>query len=433
MTGLRSHAPHSNACGEIVSRSPTDKVVTVVGAGIVGICTALSLLECGAKVRLIDSNTPGQGASFGNAGIISPWAVVPQSMPGQWKQIPGWLLDPQGPIHLPLRSMPQFIPWGLQFLFAGRHARVLEVSEAMAVLNAPSITLYKRLLAGTGHEDLICDSHYIHAYRDATKVNTNGLAWELRRSQGAEINIIDSVELRRIEPALSHDYKAAIVIKGQARARDPGRICSALTYKIRALGGDVQKCSVKRLTPLEGSWRIDTDQGVLDAETVVIAAGAGSAALLKQLGLKVPLQAERGYHVMFENPGVTLNNSVMDVDLKFVSSTMMGGLRSAGTVEFTHADAPPTRKRAQMLIGQTKTMLPDLDIAKTTDWMGVRPSFPDTLPALGPVKGFPGLFAAFGHSHFGLMMAPKTGDLVADAVLERRNNIDLAPYRLDRF
>ena len=136
---------------------------------------------------------------------------------------------------------------------------------------------------------------------------------------------------------------------------------------------------------------------------------------------------------MFENPGVALNNSVMDVDLKFASSTMPGGLRSAGTVEFTRRDAPPTEKRAQMLIRQTKTMLPDLDTATTSSWMGVRPSFPDSLPALGPIKGFQGLFAAFGHSHFGLMMAPRTGDLVADAVLGHRSNIDLAPYRLDRF
>ena len=409
------------------------KVVTVVGAGIVGICTALSLIERGAKVRLLDRAAPGQGVSFGNAGIISPWAVVPQSMPGQWKRIPCWLLDSQGPIHLPLRYMPRFMPWGLRFLLAGREARVRELSEAMAVLNKANIALYRELLAGTDHEDLVCDSYYIHTYRDASHARTDGLEWDLRRAQGAEVCVVGGAELRRIEPALSGIYKAAIVIKGQARARDPGRIGSVLAEKFRALGGEGRQCAVKRLRPLDAGWQIDTDQGALDADCVVIAAGAWSADLLKPLGIKVPLQAERGYHVMFENPGVELNNSVMDVDLKFASSTMAGGLRSAGTVEFTRRDAPPTEKRAQMLVSQTKTMLPDLDTTTTSRWMGVRPSFPDSLPALGPIKGFQGLFAAFGHSHFGLMMAPRTGDLVADTVLGHRSDIDLVPYRLDRF
>ena len=168
-----------------VTGDTPDQAVTVVGAGIVGICTALSLIERGAKVRLIDRAAPGQGASFGNAGIISPCAVVPQSMPGQWKRIPGWLLDPQGPIHLPLQYMPQFMPWGLRFLLAGREARVREVSEAMALLNKANIALYQQLLVGTGHEDLICDSYYIHTYRDPSKARTDDLEWDLRRAQGA--------------------------------------------------------------------------------------------------------------------------------------------------------------------------------------------------------------------------------------------------------
>ncbi len=407
------------------------KSVTVVGAGIVGICTALSLIERGATVRLIDRSAPGQGASFGNAGIISPWAVVPQSMPGMWKRIPGWLLDPQGPIHLPVRNVPGFVPWGLRFLLASREARV--ISQAMGVLNDSNIALFKKHLAGTGHEDLVRDSYFVHAYRDASKVNTDGLEWDLRRGRGADVSVTDGAELRRIEPALSTVYKAAILIKGQARARDPGRIGSVLTEKFRALGGEVERRAVKGLTPLAKGWKIDTDQGPTEADDVVISAGAWSADLLKSLGVKVPLRPERGYHIMFENPQVELNNSVLDVDMKFVSSTMTGGLRSAGTIEFTRRDAPPTERRANMLIEQTKYMLPDLDATATSSWMGVRPSFPDSLPAIGPVPGFNGLFAAFGHSHFGLMMAPRTGELVADLVLGRRSNIDLTPYRVDRF
>lgn len=407
--------------------------VTVIGGGIVGICTALSLVERGARVRLIDRDEPGQGASYGNAGVISPWSVVPNSIPGLWKNIPGWLLDPEGPIHLPLRKLPKFVPWGLRFLSQGRASRVRKISAAMATLNLHSIELFRRHLAGTNHEHLIRDSMYVHVYRREKDVSLTNLENDLRRAAGADVEPVDGAELRRIEPALSTDYKAAILIKGQARAHDPGKIGQVLADKLQKLGGEILRRTVKRLDRWENGWKIATDNGVLEAEQIVIAAGIWSAALLKPLGISLPLAAERGYHVMFRSPGVELDNSVMDTELKFVSSSMEGGLRSAGTAEFTDIDAPETRARAQILVRQSRRMLPDLNTSDTQSWMGVRPSFPDSLPALGPIPGQSGLFAAFGHSHHGLMMAPKTGELVADCVMGRRSNIDLGPYRTDRF
>ncbi len=407
--------------------------VTVIGGGIVGICTGLSLVERGARVRLIDRSEPGQGASHGNAGVISPWSVVPNSVPGLWKKIPGWLLNPEGPVHLPLRKLPAFVPWGLKFLAQGRASRVRKISGAMATLNLHNIELFRRHLAGTSHENLIRDSMYVHAYRRAKDVSLINLESDLRRAAGADIERIDGAELRRIEPALSPGYQAAILIKGQARARDPGRIGQALADKLQKLGGEVLRRTVKGLERQENGWKIATNNGDFEADQIVIAAGAWSAALLKPLGLELPLAAERGYHVMFRNPGVELENSVLDTELKFVSSSMEGGLRSAGTAEFTDIDAPETKARAQMLIRQSRRMLPDLNTSDIQSWMGVRPSFPDSLPALGPIPGQSGLFAAFGHSHHGLMMAPKTGELVADCVMGRRSNIDFGPYRMDRF
>lgn len=410
-----------------------DLPVTVVGGGIIGICTALALAERGATVRLIDRDEPGQGASSGNAGVISPWSVVPQSMPGLWKHIPGWMLFPDGPIRLPIAYIPRFLPWGLKFLRAGQKTNVSDISAAMHTFNNANIELYRRLLAGTGHENLIEDSVYVHVCRNRKHANVEGLGWDLRRKSGAELEVIDGVELRRIEPALSKDYQAAILIKGQARVRNPGRLGQVLTEKFQRMGGEVWRATVKALVQSEAGWRIETDQGALAAETLVVAAGAWSAKLLAPLGLSLPLEAERGYHVMFKTPGVELNNSIMDVDLKFVSSSMEGGLRSAGTAEFAGLDAPPTDARAQMLIRQSKTMLPDLDISATETWTGIRPSFPDSLPVLGAVPDRKGLFATFGHSHFGLMMAPRTGELLADTVLGKRINTDLTPFRIDRF
>ena len=407
--------------------------VTIVGAGIVGICCALSLQEKGKRVRLIDRAEPGQGASYGNAGVISPWSCVPQSMPGLWKQIPGWLLDPEGPIAIRPGYLPKAIPWALKFLLAGRKGRVGAISEGMAGLVRPSVDTYRRHLAGTGHENLVQDSWYIHVFRKAGAANLEDLGWRLRAAQGAPMELVTSDELREIEPDLSPDYQAAVLIKDQARALAPGRIGAVLADKVRDRGGEFIRAEARRLMPRNGGWSVATDQGEIHADQVVTTAGAWSMELLAPLGVRLPLEAERGYHLVFRNPGVSLNHSIMEVDGKFVTSSMEMGLRSAGTAEFAGLDAPPNYARARMLARQTKRMLPNLDTSDTEEWMGARPSLPDSLPCIDEIPGQPGLFAAFGHGHYGLGMAPMTGRIVADLVTRTTSNLDISPYRSTRF
>lgn len=407
--------------------------VTIVGAGIVGICCALSLLEKGKRVRLVDRHDPGQGASSGNAGVISPWSCVPQSLPGLWKKIPGMLVDPLGPVTIPLLQMPKMLPWAIKFLRAGRAGNINAISEGMAALNRPNIDLYRHHLAGTGHETLLQDSWYIHAYRNAASIDLDDFAWRLRATQNAPIEVVDGAQLREIEPCLSRDFQAAILIKDQARALSPGRIGAVLAQKVTALGGEIIQAQVKDLRPQGSGWIVTTDRGDIPSMQVITALGAWSAKLLSPLGVRVPLQSERGYHLLFKDPGVALNHSIMDMDGKFVTSSMEMGLRTAGTAEFTDADAAPNYKRARILAELTKRIVPDLDTRNTEEWMGVRPSMPDSLPCIGAVPDQPGLFAAFGHSHYGLGMAPMTGRIIADLVTHTRPNIDLAPYAVDRF
>ncbi|MGI9383954.1 MAG: NAD(P)/FAD-dependent oxidoreductase, partial [Methyloligellaceae bacterium] len=351
--------------------------VTIVGAGIVGICCALSLLEKGKSVRLIDKDAPGQGASYGNAGVISPWSCVPQSLPGLWKKIPGMLLDPEGPVAIRPGYLPKFLPWALKFLGAGRADRVTAISGAMAALNRPNVDIYRRHLAGTGHENLLQDSWYIHAYRNAAAVDLDDLAWRLRAAEGAPIEVVNGEQLREIEPSVSRDYQAAILIKDQARTLSPGRLGAVLAEKVARLGGEIVQARVHQLVRDEDGWSLATDRGDLRSAQIVAAAGAWSTQLLKPFGVRVPLEAERGYHLLFRNPGVTLANSVMDVDAKFVTSSMEMGVRSAGTAEFAGRDAAPNYRRARMLAKQTKRILPDLNTEDTEEWMGVRPSLPD--------------------------------------------------------
>ena len=411
----------------------SDKTI-IVGAGIVGICCALSLREKGAKVRLIDREEPGQGASFGNAGVVSPWSCVPQSLPGLWRSIPKWLLDPNGPVAIPPGYLPKFLPWALKFLRAGRLERVRAVANAMDALNRPNVDLYRHHLSGTGHEGLLRDSWYVHAYRKAADADLTSLAWQLREAHGAPVEAIDGDELREIEPALSKDYEAAILIKDQARALSPGRICSVLADKFRSMGGKVHRATVHHLAPSgNGAWRLATNLGEFESPQVVLAAGAWSARLLQPLGLRVPLEAERGYHLVFQDPGVTLNHSVFEVESKFVASSMEMGLRSAGTAEFAGLDAPPDYRRARIFECLTKRMVPGLNTGSASEWMGVRPSLPDSLPCIGEIPGQPNLFAAFGHSHYGLGMAPMTGRIIADLATGGAPNLDLAAYSIRRF
>lgn len=407
--------------------------VTIIGAGIVGICCALSLQERGVKVRLIDRGAPGQETSFGNAGVISPWSIIPQAMPGIWKSIPKMLLSPDGPLSVRPTFWPKMIPWGLRFLTHSDETSARATSDAMEILCQPSVMLYRRHLEGTGHEDLVVDSWYVHAFRNADSARLRDLGFQIRKEKGAELELIARDQIKQVEPALSSDFKAAILIKGQARARAPGQIAEVLAEKARTQGAEIIRAEITALQRGDTGWHLTTSNGLLKAGKLILAAGVWSAGLLKSLGLKLPLAAERGYHVEFANPGISLNNSVMDVDAKIVASSMLGGIRVAGSSEFAAIDAPSDPFKEKLLAKQACAMLPDLNPGAMTTWMGRRPSFPDSLPALGPITNQPGLYAAFGHSHYGLMMAPKTGELIADLVAGVAPNTDLTSFEPLRF
>ncbi len=411
-----------------------DADVTIIGAGIVGICSALSLLERGASVRVIDRAEPAEGTSYGNAGVISPWSCVPQSLPGTWRTLPKALLDPLGPLRIDWRYAPTFVPWALRFLKAGRANKVEKIAKAMDVLNRPNVELYRRHLAGTGKEHLLRDSYYLQVHRKPLAIDPDDLTIRLRAERGAPMEIVDGDQLREIEPALSGDYQSALVIKDQARALSPGDLGKALADKARTMGALVKRMDVKRLSPVEnGGWRIETAEGNLDAVHLLIAAGPWSTGLLEPLGIDLPLAYERGYHLEFRNPGVELKHSIMDLEHKFVTSAMSSGIRSAGTAEFAGIDTPPDDRRAEILKPLTRAMLPNIQTDDCNSWMGTRPSFPDSLPCIGPIGDHPGLFAAFGHSHYGLGMAPMTGEIIAGLLTARPSNVDLTPYRTDRF
>ena len=411
----------------------TDASVAILGAGIVGLCTALSLLERGVPVRIIDRSEPGQETSMGNAGIVSPWSIVPQSLPGIWRKIPGQLFGHGRPLSIHPKVAARMIPWGWRFLRQGREADVRRVSEAMSHICGPSIELYRRHLSGTGHEGLLRDSSYIHAFRDGSRANLTDLGYRIRLEKGADIELVGRDGLREIEPWLSEDFEAAVVIKDQARVLSPGRLGRVLADKASRLGAEFMHADVTGIRRKDAGWEIRYAGGILEADRLVVCLGVWSPALLGWTNLNVPLMAERGYHVEFSEPGIEINNSVMDVDAKVVVSSMEGGVRIAGQAEFAPIDAPPDSRRETRLVQIAKAAFRDLRTDRPSFWMGRRPSFPDSLPMLGGVPDHQGLFLNFGHAHYGLMMGPMSGEIIAQLICGKETNREINDFSPSRF
>ncbi len=414
-------------------RKVADDVV-IVGAGIIGVCCALSLQELGHKVHIIDKNQPGEATSYGNAGVISPWSCVPQCMPGIWKQVPKWLLDPLGPVRLQWRNFLPAIPWSLQFFANSRLSKLKSISDAMDVLMKDNVNAYKNHLDGTGQENLLRDSWYVNVFRGRSRPDIKDLTWQLRIDHDAPIEFVNAQQLRQIEPAISDEYHSAVILKDQARAFAPGKLCKVLAGKAFRQGAKFSQIELKALqSDSKGSYTLMTSAENIKARQIVLCGGIWSKQLLKPLGVKLPLMAERGYHLEFFNPGVELQHSVQDNEAKIVVSSMETGIRSAGTSELAAVNSPPNYSRAEILKPLTKRLLPGLNTNETQQWMGIRPSFPDNLPVIDRIPGHKGLFGAFGHSHYGLGMAPKTGQLLADMVSGQSTQEIMNPYRIDRF
>ncbi|XDZ66553.1 NAD(P)/FAD-dependent oxidoreductase [Alphaproteobacteria bacterium LSUCC0684] len=411
----------------------TGSNVVVIGAGIVGVSCALQLAERNLSVTLVDRNPPCQETSYGNAGVISPWSCVPQSTPDVWRRIPRWLLDPEGPVFVRPRYLARFLPWAWRFLIAGRPDRIDLLGDAMQALSRNAPFNYRALLEGTNAVNLVRDSLYIFAYRNKEQADLGLLPWRMRQARDVPLSRIGRDELKSLEPDISDQYDAAIVIHDQARALDPAGIGHALAGKAKRLGISFRQAEVSAISRHDSSWSVHAGDGEIKAGHIVLAAGVWSARLLKPLGISLPLEAERGYHLLVRNAGVTINNSIMDTERMCVASQMEAGVRVAGTAEFAGIEAAPDYRRAEVFTESLKSLFPAINLDEQEPWMGRRPSFPDSLPCIGPVPGQPGLFAAFGHSHYGLSQAPKTGQIIADCLTGRKPDTDLAPYRIDRF
>jgi D-amino-acid dehydrogenase len=414
------------------------KRVGVIGAGMVGVCTASWLQRDGHSVFLVEAGEPGHGASFGNAGCFNGSSVTPVSMPGTIRNVPRWLLNPLGPLSLRWSYLPAIAPWLVRFMRAGTPEKVRAQASALRPLVGPTLEALRPLVSAAGAEDLVHRLGHLYVYRSVESLKKDHLAWELRRENGVEIDEFDADELRQLEPALSRDYVRGVLVRENGHTSNPLGLVERLLAQFLRSGGELVHARAhgfrldgRRLTAIQ------THTGDLPADAAIVCAGAYSKPLAAALGDRVPLETERGYHLMISNPEIMPRIPTADADGKFVATPMDTGLRFAGTVELAGLAAPPDWRRAHILLAQGRKMLPGLAASRPEEhisvWMGHRPSLPDSLPVLGPSSASPDVIYAFGHGHVGMTAAPMTGKIVADLVAGRPPAIDIASFAAGRF
>ena len=412
--------------------------VVVIGAGIVGVSAALYLRRAGRAVTLVDPNPPGSGASSGNAGCFNISSTVPVSLPGVARNVPRWLLDPQGPLKIRWRYLPHLAPWLVRFLRAGTPDRVEAQARALRALMLPALTDVTALAASAGAADLVKAQGHLVVYRNEEAFRADALGWHLRDMTGTIIEQWDGAALRDFDPTIAPIYAKGVYIAENGHTPDPAALVARLADQLMREGGVIVRGKALGFDRTGGLISaVRTDAGTLPASAVLLAAGAHSKKLAAMLGDRVPLDTERGYHLMIRDPEAMPCISILDTAGKFVATPMAGGLRLAGTVELAGLQAPPDWRRADMLLGRAKALFPALADHYAEDrlsrWMGFRPSMPDSLPVLGRATRVGNAFHAFGHGHIGLTAGATSGRIAADLVIGATPGIDLTPYRADRF
>ena len=412
---------------------PNQADIVVVGAGIVGVACALQLARQGRHVQVIDAQAPGMGASYGNAGHLATEQVFPIADLSILKRLPAMLLDPMGPLRLDWAYLPRALPWFIRLLMNLRPASYQRTVAGLRALNEGSLGAWQRLLHGIGQAQLLREDGSLLVFERAeSRAGIDALKHRMTQ-QGVAVEFWSDDAVRKAAPQLSDAIQGGLFFPATGHFLDPYTVVGELVNAARAQGVQFLKQRVVDAR-LEGNGvSLMTDQGVLTARQVLIACGAHSAKLTAALtGKQVPLDTERGYHLMLPHEHQRLPFAVTSLERKFIMTPMTGGLRLAGTVEFAGLDRPANMQRAWQLHHLSKGLFRhDLNDSQATPWMGFRPSLPDSLPIIDCVcEGK--VLLAFGHQHLGLTQAALTAEKVGQ-LAAGESAPDLQPYRLDRF
>ena len=405
--------------------------IAVIGAGVVGLAVAEALLAQGHEVTLVDPNTPGMGASYGNAGTVADYAVMPVGTPDVLKKLPSLLLDKHSPLAIRRAALPSLMPWLLRFARQSLPGPTARNAAAIAGLLAGAAPLWQGLAERIGGAEILQHRGCLYLYETTAAYRAAGKDMAYRRTHGITVDLIGPDELARMEPGLPAVEGGAAFFPKAVFMSDPGQMVRLLALKVLQKAG-FQQCRADRLTRQLDGIIVEGPGLRLRARQVVIATGAHSRSLAAQAGDRVPLDTERGYHVEWDMETPRLTRPTCPTSRGFYLCPMTGRLRVAGTVELGGLTLPPSPHRIAKLIEGTRAIFPDLP-EPSRDWMGFRPSMPDSVPVIGPSRTGADVIHAYGHGHIGLTLAPITAQIVAALVADKAPPVDLAPYLPHRF
>lgn len=408
------------------------KSAIIIGAGFTGVCTAEHLRRTGVQVTLVDRIEPGtqDQASFGNAGLLARSAVTPVSSPSLIAQLPKLLLWPNSAARMRWRSLAHLTPWGMAFLRNCTAARTKQLAGAIDMLVHDTVDQHITLAKGTPAEAFINTGTITYLYRRKQDYLSDRLSAQIKSELGVTAEYHDLDTLQEIDPALGDHYQFGACYKDNGYVTSPSGYLRALLKHFADQGGTFVKGEADRI---DGQVLHLKDGTSLRADTIVVAAGTWSGALVGNLGHKIKMVAERGYHIMLNGANAAPAMPYITTDTRHGVSPMADGLRIAGTSEFAHADAPPDPRRYDYLQKSAKRLYPNLTWDDHTTWMGHRPSTADSLPMVGRTHDNPNVVFAFGSQHLGLTMGPKIGQIVTDIVQNRKSNLDISALDVARF
>ncbi|CAK4074471.1 NAD(P)/FAD-dependent oxidoreductase [Vibrio sp. 16] len=418
----------------VSEQSTSGQNVAVIGGGIIGLCCALKLQLHGDKVTIFDKSGAGEGCSKGNAGHFATEQIFPLATPALVPQLPKMLLSPSSPVSIRFQDLPQTLGWMVRFLLKARKAPTQHATKALTKLNEHAMSSWFSLLESVGLRHLIVMQGSLLTFESDALFKAYGATLKGFDEQRVAYQLWGTKAIREQVPNLSHRVKHGVFFPDTGHTLNPYKICLELKMAFENLGGRFV-CHQVDDVHAGDTLSVVSDSKTQSFDRVIVATGAESTKLVKRMtGKKIPLQAERGYHLMLPTLTGGLPFPVSSADRKFIMTPMEGGLRLAGTVEYAALQSPPNMKRSLMLKKLAKGLLSG--VSESTEmgeqWMGNRPSLPDSLPVIDSLYDGKILFA-FGHQHLGLTQAAVTADLIAQLRHQKKTALDLTPFRLSRF
>ena len=405
--------------------------LVVVGAGIVGVSSALWAQKRGLKVLLCDPNPPGSGTSFGNACTLATYAVIPVNTPAVFRDMPKLLFGNDSPLSLNFAHALRHPLWMLSFLANCRPARSTYIAEQLAGIMGHADGGLNPLIAEAGAEDLIVERGQMTVWSTKAGAEADAGALAFRRAQGVPFRELGPQEAHEMEPGLTLPVHSAVHFNGARSVRDPQELIMRMYRRFIALGGEAREANVSETRAYEGGVEVMAGGDRINAARVVIAAGAHSKTVRGSGAEKLPLGTERGYHLIFPKDGHRVTRPVGWAEGGFYAVPMAQGLRLAGTVEIAALGAPENQERLGYLARKGAQMLGPLPEPES-HWLGFRPTMPDSMPVIGYAPHSERIIHAFGHQHLGLTLGGVTGRIVADLAEGRQPNIPIAGFAPDR-